>query len=76
MGNTSDVGNKTEGVILGALVRLGYRVLIPFGGGHPYDLAVDHDGTIERVECKTGRLRDGVVIFNAYATYRDYKDKN
>ena len=35
----------------------------PFGDGHPYDLAVDQDGELRRVQCKTGRLVRGAVVF-------------
>lgn len=45
------------------LVRRGYRVLLPFGVNQRYDLVLDVDGKFVRAQCKTGRLRDGVVRF-------------
>jgi len=36
-----DVGQRTEAIILAALVRRGYRVLTPFGPNQRYDLAID-----------------------------------
>ena len=64
-----EVGTQTEAAVLSALAHHGHAVLIPFGEGHPYDLAVDpHDGRLIRVQCKTGRLRGGCVIFNCYST--------
>lgn len=45
-------------------VRLGYKVSIPFGGDYPYDLLIDDDNSILRVQCKHGRLRNGCVVFN------------
>jgi len=59
--NSSDIGTRTEAVILSALANAGYTVLMPFGPAR-YDLAIDaHDGnSIKAVQCKTGRLRPGV----------------
>jgi hypothetical protein len=61
------------GAVLAALLRAEFRVLMPFGDGHPYDLAFERDGELSRVQCKTGRLieaaksaRDstGVIYFH------------
>ncbi len=60
-----DVGLRTEGAILFELNRLGYDVLVPFGFNQRYDLVIDCDGRLLKVQCKTGRLRDGVVQFSA-----------
>jgi hypothetical protein len=38
-------------------------VLTPFGVNHRYDLVLDVDGAFLRVQCKTGRLRNGCVMF-------------
>jgi hypothetical protein len=77
-----DVGLRTEAVILAELTKRGYRVLLPFGYNQRYDLVLEIDGSFMRVQCKTGRLRDGCVIFRAQsvrsnsrkAVIRDYKD--
>jgi len=60
-----DVGQRTEGAILSALIRRGYAVLVPFGVDQRYDLVLDCDGRFLRAQRKTGRLRDGVVQFSA-----------
>jgi hypothetical protein len=60
-----DVGLRTEGAILSELNRLGYDVLVPFGVDRRYDLLLDCEGRLLQVQCKTGRLRDGVVQFNS-----------
>jgi len=57
--------------VLAAMVKAGYRPLIPFGDGHRYDLAFDHQGKIFRVQCKTGRLVKGVVRYRARTTLRN-----
>jgi hypothetical protein len=61
--DTSAIGNRTLGVVLSMLLQAGFRPLLPFGDGHPYDLAVDQDGELRRVQCKTGRLVRGAVVF-------------
>jgi hypothetical protein len=58
-----DVGHRTEGAILSELVRPGYGVLVPFGVNQRYDLVIDMGGRFLRAQCKTGRLRGGVVEF-------------
>jgi len=56
-------------MILAALVRRGYHVLIPFGEGHPYDLAIWLDGTtFIRVQCKTAWPVGGCLVFNSHST--------
>jgi hypothetical protein len=59
-----DVGQRTEAAILSELVRRGYSVLLPFGVNQRYDLVLDLDGKFVRAQCKTGRLRNGVVFFS------------
>jgi hypothetical protein len=58
-----DVGLRTEAAILAELVRRGYQVLVPFGTNQRYDLVLDLKGEFVRAQCKTGRLRNGVVIY-------------
>lgn len=62
-------GNATEGAVLTAFVARGFGVLVPFGDGHPFDLAVSLGGRdFLRVQCKTARLVDGCVGFNSRST--------
>jgi hypothetical protein len=76
-----DVGQRTEAAILAELVRRGYSVLLPFGTNQRYDLVLDLDGRFVRAQCKTGRLRKGVVLFSTKSVQantrrivvRDYK---
>ncbi len=64
---TKDIGNLTEAKILAAFVVAGYLVSVPFGAGHKYDFVVDDSTGLHRVQCKTGRIRNGSLIFNAYS---------
>ena len=38
-------------------------MLLPFGFNHRYDLVVDVNGRFVRAQVKTGRIRDGAVLF-------------
>jgi hypothetical protein len=79
MRDTSTIGNKSEAIVLAALVHAGYSTLLPFGGGHPYDIALDVGNKLLRVQCKTGRLlKEGVVFFPTASwcrnlSYRSYR---
>ena len=55
--------------MLHALVKRGLDVFVPFGSGHPFDLAVYiPDAGFLRVQCKRGWALRGCVVFNAYST--------
>jgi PD-(D/E)XK endonuclease len=63
-----DVGQRSEAIILAELVKRGHHVLVPYGTNHRYDLVIDVEGRFLRAQCKTGRLRDGVIRFNTVST--------
>jgi hypothetical protein len=63
-----DVGQRSEAAILAELVKRGHRVLIPYGINHRYDLVIDVGGRFLRAQCKTGRLRRGVISFATRST--------
>lgn len=52
-----------------ALIDSGLDVSVPFGENCRYDLVIDRGDRLTRVQCKTGRLRDGVVRFSTASTY-------
>src|SRR5215210_6393365 len=68
-----DVGQRTEAIILAELVRRGLRVLMPFGVNHRYDFALDIGDQFLRVQCKTGRMDNGTVLFNAQSIRSNMK---
>ena len=59
-------GSITEAVVLSSLKRLGKHIALPFGDYGEYDLLVDEGDHFVKVQCKTGRLRDGCVYFNTH----------
>jgi hypothetical protein len=63
-----DVGQRSEAIILAELVKRGYRVLLPYGTNHRYDLVIDVGDRFLRAQCKTGRLRRGAIEFNTAST--------
>lgn len=59
------VGDRSTAMVLARLLEHYETALLPFGENQRYDLLIeDHDRFI-RVQCKTGRLRNGAIIFNA-----------
>jgi len=67
--NTKRKGEISELRVMHDLVRAGYLVSIPFGEDHRYDLIIEKDTVLSRVQVKTGRLRKGVVLFNCYSSH-------
>jgi hypothetical protein len=59
-----DVGDATEAIVIASLVRRGYRVLRPLSTNQRYDLVLDLGDRFLRVQCKTGRLRKGAIVFS------------
>ena len=52
-------------MVLARLLEIYEVVLLPFGENQRYDLVVDTGSDLIRVQCKTGRLRNGVIKFAA-----------
>lgn len=68
MKNTTRRGDITEFEVMTALARSGKTLLRPMSSATRYDVLIDNeDGTFTRVQCKTGRLRDGCVRFGTYS---------
>ena len=61
--NSKSVGDITQSQVMAALLRRGKNVLMPFGDNCRYDLVVEQDGLFARVQCKTGRVDRGAVVF-------------
>lgn len=66
--NSKAKGEISEGVILATLLKKGDVCLLPFGNNQPYDIVIDRNGTLLKGQCKTGRIRNGVVCFNTCST--------
>lgn len=62
--HTKDKGDLSEAKVLSELKRFEYKVSIPFGDNLPYDMIVDNDGELEKVQVKHGSYNNGCVKFS------------
>lgn len=67
--DTKSIGDRSEAIAIAVLVQVGYNVSVPFGENHRYDIVIDDGSTLSRVQVKTGRLRKGAILFNAYSSH-------
>jgi PD-(D/E)XK nuclease superfamily protein len=64
-----DIGDRTTLAVMLALREVGLAVLVPFGENTRYDLVIDDGARLMRVQCKTGRLRKGAVLWSMCSNY-------
>ena len=64
-----EIGDRTTIAVMFALKLRGETVLVPFGENVRYDLVADDGRRLSRIQCKTGRLREGVIRFNVCSSY-------
>ncbi len=69
MEHPKEIGDRTTLAVMLALRQAGYGLLVPFGENTRYDLVIDDGLQLARVQCKTGRLREGAVRFAACSSY-------
>ena len=67
--DTKTIGEPSELIVALELARAGYIVAKPFGENCRYDLVIDDGAKLFRVQVKTGRLRNGAIVFNTYSTH-------
>jgi hypothetical protein len=72
--NSKQRGDITVAKILAICLTKGWHVLLPFGDTLRYDLVLERQGIFERIQCKTGWLRDGVIRFAASSSSLHRKD--
>lgn len=71
--DTKTIGEFSKLIVALALGRAGYYVAKPLGENSRYDLIIDKDGKLSRVQIKTGRLRNGAILFHTYSTHTHRK---
>src|SRR3954452_7405553 len=69
MEHPKDIGDHTTLAVILALRRAGYAIFMPFGENTRADLVIDDGENLARVQCKTGRLRQGAVRFRVCSAY-------
>src|SRR5262245_34221261 len=62
-------GDKSTLAVMLALHEIGLPFRVPLGENSRYDLVLEFGDQLARVQCKTGRLRDGAVLFKTCSTY-------
>lgn len=67
--DTKSIGTISELRLAVDLARAGYLISVPVGENCRYDLVADDGEHLYRVQVKTGRLRKGVVVFNAFSSH-------
>jgi hypothetical protein len=65
----SDVGNHSEAMVAARLIGRGWAVCVPLGSGRRYDYIIEREGTMYRVQTKTGRLKSGAIVFPTCSSY-------
>jgi PD-(D/E)XK endonuclease len=55
-------GDTAEMMVAADLVKRGYRIAFPYGEDSDYDLIVERDGKLERIQVKYTESRDNVVV--------------
>lgn len=59
MNHSARRGEKSELAVASELVAQGYGVSFPFGHNHQYDLIVDKEGTLYKIQVKTAKNEGG-----------------
>ena len=69
MKHPKDIGDRSTLAVMLALRAHGYALFVPFGENTRYDLVTDNGHALRRVQCKSGRYRQGAVQFATCSTY-------
>lgn len=71
--HTIEKGDLAVAMLTAKFLRKRFVVLKPISELSRYDLVIERGNGFERVQCKMGRLRDGVIYFNACSNTIDRK---
>jgi PD-(D/E)XK endonuclease len=74
MEHPKDIGDRSSLAIAIALQGIGHEVYFPFGENTRADFVIDDGTRLARVQCKTGRLRNGVVQFKTCSSYAHHSN--
>jgi hypothetical protein len=72
--NPKRKGEISEAIIISRMLEKGLDVSVPFGENTRYDLILDNGEKLERVQCKTGSMKSGVIVFNTVSTTSNYSE--
>jgi len=69
MRHPKEIGDQSTMAILYVYRLQGWDIFVPFGENSRADFVVDRGHGLQRVQCKTGRLREGSIVFNTCSSY-------
>ena len=67
--NTKSKGEATQAVIIAELVKRDIPVSIPFGDNQRYDIIMEVDSTLYKVQCKSACIKNGCLSFKSSSSY-------
>ena len=70
---TSQKGDLSEAAVLAAFVKRRVSISIPWGNSQAYDLIADVNGSLLRIQVKTGVRRGAFIVFRCCSQTRDRK---
>jgi PD-(D/E)XK nuclease superfamily protein len=68
-----DVGDRSTLAVMFGLRACGYELYVPFGENTRCDLIADDGSRLLKVQCKSGRLRRGAIIFKVCSSYAHHR---
>jgi hypothetical protein len=68
------IGDRSALAVMLALADVGYELYVPFGENTRSDLVLDDGRRLQKVQCKTGRLRNGAVRFKTCSSYAHHRN--
>ena len=74
MEHPKDIGDGSLLAIMAAFRAEGLALYVPFGENTRSDLIIEAGDRLARVQCKTGRLRRGAVVFRACSSYGHHRN--
>jgi hypothetical protein len=69
-----EVDDRSTLAIVHVLRTCGHETFLPLGENTRSDLVIDDGERLLRVQCKTGRLRNGAIVFNTASTYGHHRN--
>lgn len=70
------IGDISEAMVIARLLKDGDVVLKPFGDNERFDLVAYSNEEFIRIQVKTGRLKNGAVVFATCNHGRDFESKS
>lgn len=67
--NTNERGSLSEGIILAEALRCGFTVSVPWGNKARYDLILEIEGELIKIQCKTGKLVNDSIRVKLTSSY-------